>query len=77
MTEPKHLGRNPFGKKNGLKAKPEPLVKKEAKKEDLPPTLRNSISKPAEWLFVKLPAESFVFALKTALFVKGVFEKKD
>ena len=64
----KHLGRNPFRKKKGARS----II---TNKEDSAQASSSPRKHTAEWLFVDLPAGSFMFALKTVLLVKGVFEK--
>jgi len=63
------LGRNPFGKKD---ITPDPKL---ARSEGSSAPLCSAVD-GLEWLLIDLPAETFLFALKTVLFVKGVFEKK-
>lgn len=55
-----HLGRNPFNKKS-LKFQM--------------PVDKLEMSSPAEWVLVKLPADSYIFALKTVLMIKDTWEK--
>lgn len=68
----KHLGRNPFGKKKSQA----PTVPQKGK-----PTNRIKISSmeknsKLEWLFIEVPAKSYLFALKAALLLKGALDKK-
>ena len=74
-----HLGRNPFSKKTP----PAPVAASTPERaQDSPPldqgsTLStSSISKPAQWLLIELPAKSFLLGLKTLLKMKQAFDKK-
>jgi hypothetical protein len=69
-----HLGRNPFGKKHTHFANSQPQ-KELLRKESMDEIEKSPGRKTAEWLLVDLPAGSFMLALKTVLFVKGVFDK--
>jgi hypothetical protein len=56
----KHLGRNPFNRKNDL---PSATTKKA------------DPSTPAEWNFIKIPVKSYHFTLETAKKVKDTIGK--
>jgi len=64
----KHLGRNPFERRKRMASRlPD--------REEVAQANAHPTKKTAEWFLVDLPAGSFMFALKTVLFVKAVFEK--
>jgi hypothetical protein len=67
-----HLGRNPFQKKSATPERDDP--KSPPSKSEAKPSSRRT-SRGSNSLLVRLPAESFLLALKTVLLVKGVFEK--
>jgi hypothetical protein len=65
-----HLGRNPFDKS---RRKESTKVKNPAQESEdgLPPA-----SSASEWLFVRLPADTMVFAIKTAMLMKESLTRK-
>jgi hypothetical protein len=71
-----HLGRNPFQSKKEQK---KPTLPSEKKPEPSPPIESvnpNSDSSLSESLLVRVPAASFMIALKTTLWVKEKLERK-
>lgn len=61
-----HLGRNPFAKAR----KRETFGRVKEEQEEA------TSASASEWLFVKLPADTMVFAIKTAILMKESFTKK-
>lgn len=57
----KYLGRNPFEKTKKSSSKPRPDF-----------TQQNTT--PLEWLFIQLPAKTFMLALKTGILLKTGLE---
>ena len=55
----KHLGRNPFHKKT-------------PKEEE---STSSTLSQSAQWLFVDLPSESLLFAIRTILKIKQALDR--
>ena len=71
-----HLGRNPFqikSEKNKGKEKPKEKTSLEKKQGASIPVENEGLASGS--LFVRIPAASAVFALKTLFFVKGLIHK--
>jgi hypothetical protein len=63
-----HLGRNPFEKSR--------LREKGASNTSLVKDETPSSASASEWLFVKLPADTLVFAIKTTMLMKDSILRK-
>ncbi len=65
----KHLGRNPFEKKK--ESGSQRIQPKASAPEE-----QSQFPKVAEWALIQLPAQSALFAIKTALRIKDFLDRK-
>jgi hypothetical protein len=66
------VGRNPFNKNKSHSAAKEVRVER----IQTAPSVQQLKPKIADWLFVHIPAKTYLFGLRTMLFAKDIFEAK-